>query len=67
MYRVLCVCVLQEDCLIQEELVPLMYYHHPVPVDQNKRPLVDCVIGISSYVGKERDFIFAVSDMLGAQ
>lgn len=55
-----------EDCLLQEELVPVMYYHQPVPVDLSKRPLADCVIGISSYSGKERDFIFAVSEMLGA-
>jgi hypothetical protein len=57
---------LQEDCLLREELVPVMYYHQPVPVDLNKRPLADCVIGISSYSGKERDFIFAISEMLGA-
>jgi len=61
------VCVLQEDCLLHEELVPVMYYHHPLPVDLCKKPLVDCVIGISSYVGKERDFIFTISEMLGAK
>lgn len=58
--------MLQEDCVLQEELVPVMYYHYPVPVDLSKRPLADCVMGISSYSGKERDFIFAVSEMLGA-
>jgi hypothetical protein len=60
------VFVLQEDCHYQDELVPVMYYHRPMSVDVNKRPLAGCVIGISSYTGKERDFIFAVAQLLGA-
>jgi hypothetical protein len=35
-------------------------------IDLNKKPLSGCVIGISSYTGKERDFIFAVAQLLGA-
>ncbi|KDR12289.1 DNA topoisomerase 2-binding protein 1-B isoform X2 [Zootermopsis nevadensis] len=55
-----------EDCHHQDELMPVLYYHRPVSVDVNKQPLAGCVIGISSYTGKERDFIFALAQLLGA-
>ncbi|PNF40863.1 hypothetical protein B7P43_G15936 [Cryptotermes secundus] len=55
-----------EDCHHQDELLPVLYYHHPISIDLNKKPLSGCVIGISSYTGKERDFIFAIAQLLGA-
>jgi hypothetical protein len=60
------VFLLQEDCRDQDELLPVMYYHHPTSIDLDKKPLSDCVICTSSYIGKERDFIFAIAQLLGA-
>ncbi|KAJ9576610.1 hypothetical protein L9F63_025497, partial [Diploptera punctata] len=46
-----------EDCHNQEELVPVMYYHQPITVDQDKKqPSQGCVMAISSYCGVESDF-----------
>ncbi|KAJ9595529.1 hypothetical protein L9F63_013294, partial [Diploptera punctata] len=55
-----------EDCHNQEELVPVMYYHQPITVDQDKKPLKGCVMAISSYCGVERDFIMFLGQQLGA-
>ncbi|XP_069689282.1 DNA topoisomerase 2-binding protein 1-A isoform X2 [Periplaneta americana] len=55
-----------EDCHLQDDLVPVSYYHRPIVIDLDKKPLSGCVMGITSYTGKEREFIFTVAELMGA-
>ncbi|PSN50070.1 hypothetical protein C0J52_04215 [Blattella germanica] len=60
-------CMWVDDCHTEDELVPIMYYHRPISVDTEKKPLSNCVIGITSYVGHEREYILSVAKLLGAK
>lgn len=57
---------LQEDCIDNESVVKLEYYHRPIPLPKVK-PLQNCVIGMSSYSGVERVFLSELSMALGAR
>lgn len=56
-----------EDCYDCGELVPVNYYHQPISLDSSTKPLKDCVIALSTYAGKEREFINSVAELLGAR
>ncbi|XP_046384565.1 DNA topoisomerase 2-binding protein 1 [Ischnura elegans] len=55
-----------EDCNDQGKIVPVEYYHRPFVVEADSRPLEHCVIGISTYSGKERLYISSLAETLGA-
>ncbi|XP_012272472.1 DNA topoisomerase 2-binding protein 1-B isoform X3 [Orussus abietinus] len=55
-----------DDCIDQDQLVDIMYYHRPVCISENAKPLTGCVITISSYIGKERLFLTELAQLLGA-
>ncbi|XP_071442261.1 DNA topoisomerase 2-binding protein 1-A [Hetaerina americana] len=55
-----------EDCNDQNKITPVEYYHRPFVVESNSKPLNGCVIGISSYAGKERLYISTLAETLGA-
>lgn len=55
-----------EDCIEESTLVPVLFYHEPVALDVNKKPLEGCVLGLSGYSGKERKFILELAKALGA-
>ena len=47
-----------EDCLDQgREIRPVEGWHRPVSVDRGARPCEGAVIGVTNYVGREREFI----------
>ncbi|XP_049839921.1 DNA topoisomerase 2-binding protein 1-A-like isoform X1 [Schistocerca gregaria] len=56
-----------EDCYECGELVPVNYYHQPVSLDTSTKPLKNCVIALTTYAGKEREFITSVAELLGAR
>ncbi|XP_068986634.1 DNA topoisomerase 2-binding protein 1-A-like isoform X2 [Bombus flavifrons] len=53
-----------EDCVNQDRIVEVMYYHRPVSV--TKHVLVGCVLTISRYVGIERSYLVTLAIELGA-
>ncbi|KAH8273307.1 hypothetical protein KR018_010550, partial [Drosophila ironensis] len=55
-----------ESCMKQNKLLPLEYYHRPVPATALQQPLKDMIIVVSIYAGLERDFINSVASLLGA-
>ncbi|XP_017055686.1 DNA topoisomerase 2-binding protein 1 [Drosophila ficusphila] len=55
-----------ESCMKKNTLLPLEYYHKPVPVAALLQPLRGMTIVVSIYAGLERDFINAVAELLGA-
>ncbi|KAH8336169.1 hypothetical protein KR074_007636, partial [Drosophila pseudoananassae] len=55
-----------ESCMKLNKLLPLDYYHKPVPAAALKQPLEGMTIVVSIYAGLERDFINSVSELLGA-
>ncbi len=55
-----------EDCLDAGSLLPVEYYHRQIKVDREARPCHGAVIGITNYVGKERQFVTALAEALGA-
>ncbi|CAK1541346.1 unnamed protein product [Leptosia nina] len=57
-----------KDCLCQQELVPLQYYHRPVSIPSNSGggPLEGVVASLSTYSGLERAFLDEVAKLLGA-
>ncbi|XP_068628524.1 DNA topoisomerase 2-binding protein 1 [Battus philenor] len=56
------------DCLSQQELVPVQYYHRPVRVPQwsGPGPLSGVVACLSTYSGVERAFLDELAKLLGA-
>ncbi|XP_051154922.1 DNA topoisomerase 2-binding protein 1 isoform X2 [Leptopilina boulardi] len=55
-----------DDCVDRDELVPLLYYHRPIVIKEDVKPLQDCVIAISTYSGQERQFLQQLAESLGA-
>lgn len=55
-----------ESCMKQNALLPLEYYHRPVPHTARLEPLRGMTIVVSIYAGLERDFINALAELLGA-
>ena len=46
-----------DDCFDEGKLVPVLYYHQPITIDQGSKPCDGAVIGISNYSGRERSYI----------
>ncbi|XP_045485760.1 DNA topoisomerase 2-binding protein 1 isoform X1 [Pieris rapae] len=56
-----------KDCLSQQELLPLQYYHRPVTVpNSDSEPLNGVVACLSTYSGIERAFLDELAKLLGA-
>ncbi|XP_022821716.1 DNA topoisomerase 2-binding protein 1 [Spodoptera litura] len=57
-----------KDCLSQQELVPIQYYHRPVRVPSwaGAGPLAGVVASLSTYSGVERAFLDELAKLLGA-
>ncbi|KAH8238267.1 hypothetical protein KR032_001764, partial [Drosophila birchii] len=55
-----------ESCMKQNKLLPVEYYHKPVPIAAQRKPLTGMTIVVSIYAGLERDFINATAELLGA-
>ncbi|KAJ2944038.1 hypothetical protein O0L34_g8369 [Tuta absoluta] len=57
-----------KDCLSQQELLPIQYYHRPVklPPLSNPGPLHGVVASLSTYSGVERAFLDELAKLLGA-
>ena len=46
-----------EDCLDQGKEIRPEGWHRPVDVDRGARPCEGVVIGVTNYVGREREYI----------
>ncbi|XP_076054847.1 mutagen-sensitive 101 isoform X2 [Oratosquilla oratoria] len=55
-----------EDCTEKELLLPVEYYHMPHMLNGSQKPLDGCVIAATTYSGKTRTFLMALSLGLGA-
>ncbi|XP_039285519.1 DNA topoisomerase 2-binding protein 1-B [Nilaparvata lugens] len=55
-----------EDCVQENKLLPVVYYHEPISILNSCAPLTGCVITISTYTNKERIFLDALVEALGA-
>ncbi|XP_025993748.1 DNA topoisomerase 2-binding protein 1 isoform X2 [Solenopsis invicta] len=55
-----------EDCIKQEQIVELKYYHRPISIRKRCNPLSECVITMSMYTGVERDYLSTLAMELGA-
>ncbi|XP_050354727.1 DNA topoisomerase 2-binding protein 1-B isoform X2 [Nymphalis io] len=57
-----------KDCLSQQELLPIQYYHRPVKLPQweGAGPLEGVVASLSTYSGVERAFLDELAKLLGA-
>ncbi|XP_026323317.1 DNA topoisomerase 2-binding protein 1 [Hyposmocoma kahamanoa] len=58
-----------KDCLSQQELLPIDYYHRPVKLSQwgqGPGPLHGVVASLSTYSGVERAFLDELAKLLGA-
>ncbi|KAF4532838.1 hypothetical protein B566_EDAN018016 [Ephemera danica] len=56
-----------EDCVEQDTIVPVEYYHKPWDYQSHENPLKGCVLAISSYLGKERIYLSNLASDLGAK
>ncbi|XP_058791574.1 DNA topoisomerase 2-binding protein 1 isoform X2 [Phymastichus coffea] len=56
-----------EDCIDNEKVVRVAYYHRPIQIPNNTKPLENCVIGMSTYSGAERTYLSQLSEALGAR
>ncbi|CAH2269810.1 jg1105 [Pararge aegeria aegeria] len=58
----------RKDCLSQQELLPIQYYHRPVKLPQweGPGPLEGVVASLSTYSGFERAFLDELAKLLGA-
>ena len=54
-----------DDCLDQGKEIRPEGWHRPVSVDRGARPCEGAVIGITNYVGRERDYIAHLAGALG--
>nr|XP_012145489.1 PREDICTED: DNA topoisomerase 2-binding protein 1 [Megachile rotundata]XP_012145498.1 PREDICTED: DNA topoisomerase 2-binding protein 1 [Megachile rotundata] len=55
-----------EDCVNQEQIVEIMYYHRPLSIKKYLNPLSGCVITMSMYTGVERTYLATLATELGA-
>ncbi|XP_059049472.1 DNA topoisomerase 2-binding protein 1-A [Achroia grisella] len=57
-----------KDCLSQQKLLPIQYYHRPVNLPQwsGPPPLQGVVASLSTYSGVERAFLDELAKLLGA-
>ncbi|KAJ8669240.1 hypothetical protein QAD02_000499 [Eretmocerus hayati] len=55
------------DCIYQEKLVDPRYYHHPIIVYKDTKPLINCVICASTYGDFEKLYLPRLSEVLGAR
>ncbi|XP_011866675.1 PREDICTED: DNA topoisomerase 2-binding protein 1 isoform X2 [Vollenhovia emeryi] len=55
-----------EDCINQEKVVDIMYYHKPLSIRKPCTPLSGCVITMSMYTGAERIYLSTLAATLGA-
>ncbi|XP_018339764.1 PREDICTED: DNA topoisomerase 2-binding protein 1-A isoform X3 [Trachymyrmex septentrionalis] len=55
-----------DDCVNQEEVVDIMYYHRPLSIRKPCNPLSGCVITMSMYTGSERMYLSTLAMKLGA-
>ncbi|TGZ37603.1 DNA topoisomerase 2-binding protein 1 [Temnothorax longispinosus] len=55
-----------EDCINQEQIVDIMYYHRPLSIKKPCNPLSGCVITMSMYTGAERVYLSTLATTLGA-
>ncbi|XP_029163393.1 DNA topoisomerase 2-binding protein 1-A isoform X2 [Nylanderia fulva] len=55
-----------EDCINQERVVDIEYYHKPFSLRKPCSPLSGCVITMSMYTGTERIYLSALAKKLGA-
>ncbi|XP_076653820.1 mutagen-sensitive 101 [Halictus rubicundus] len=55
-----------EDCIYQEAIIEIMYYHRPLSIKKHSNPLSGCVITMSMYTGIERTFLATLATELGA-
>ncbi|KAL6258449.1 hypothetical protein P5V15_010405 [Pogonomyrmex californicus] len=55
-----------EDCINQEQIVDIMYYHRPIFLRKLCNPLSGCVITMSMYTGSERIYLSTLAMKLGA-
>ncbi|XP_055843920.1 DNA topoisomerase 2-binding protein 1 [Episyrphus balteatus] len=55
-----------EECMKQNKLVPIEYFHRHIPNTADAGPLKGMTIVVSIYAGLERDFVDAVAQLLGA-
>ena len=54
-----------EDCLDQDKLLDIAYYHKIINIDKDLRPLDGVVSGLSGYTGREREFLNSLVEVLG--
>ncbi|XP_076684949.1 DNA topoisomerase 2-binding protein 1-like isoform X2 [Andrena cerasifolii] len=55
-----------EDCINQEQIIDVMYYHRPLSIKKHSNPLSGCVITMSMYTGVERTYLATLATELGA-
>ncbi|XP_044585283.1 DNA topoisomerase 2-binding protein 1-A isoform X2 [Cotesia glomerata] len=55
-----------EECIECEKMVDIMYYHRPLSIPADAKPLSECVIAISSYGSSERYYLQELAVALGA-
>ncbi|XP_012219736.2 DNA topoisomerase 2-binding protein 1 isoform X1 [Linepithema humile] len=55
-----------EDCINQDQIVDIMYYHRPLSIRKPCNPLSGCVITMSMYTGTERVYLLTLATKLGA-
>ncbi|XP_076674457.1 mutagen-sensitive 101 isoform X2 [Andrena cerasifolii] len=55
-----------EDCINQEQIIDIMYYHRPLSIKKHSNPLSGCVITMSMYTGLERTYLATLATELGA-
>ncbi|KAF5302459.1 hypothetical protein FQR65_LT08549 [Abscondita terminalis] len=53
------------ECWHENEKRPIEYFHQPISVDENAKPLKDCVVTISVYTNYERNFLKNLIAQLG--
>lgn len=55
-----------DDCIDNEKVVDITYYHRPLSIPDTKKPLANCVVVTSSYMGVERTYLANLATALGA-
>ncbi|KAG7202053.1 hypothetical protein KM043_004733 [Ampulex compressa] len=55
-----------EDCINQEQIVEIAYYHRPLSITKHSNPLAGCVISMSMYTGVERLYLSTMATQMGA-
>ncbi|KOC70830.1 DNA topoisomerase 2-binding protein 1-A [Habropoda laboriosa] len=54
------------DCVNQEQILEVTYYHRPLSIKKHSNPLSGCVITMSMYTGVERIYLATLATELGA-